>query len=73
MIRIFFFLVGFGLMVLGFSFIILYLNYLTIGYNFKEYVNFISNRFECYYIIIGFIIIILSIFIKGDKKNDIRI
>lgn len=73
MIRIFFFLVGFGLMVLGFSFIILYLNYLTIGYNFIEYVNFISRRLECYNVIIGLIIIILSIFIKGDKKNDIRI
>jgi hypothetical protein len=73
MIRIFLFLVGFGLMVLGFSFIILYLNYLTIGYNFKEYVNFISSRLECYNIIIGFIIIVLSIFFKGDKKNDIRI
>ena len=73
MIRIFFFLVGFGLMVLGFSFLILYLNYLTIGYNFKEYVNFISSRVECYNVIIGLIIIILSIFIKGDKKNDIRI
>ena len=73
MIRIFFFLIGFGLMVLGFSFIILYLNYLTIGYNFKEYVNFISRRLECYNVIIGLIIIILSIFIKGDKKNDIRI
>lgn len=73
MIRIFFFLVGFGLMVLGFSFIILYLNYLTIGYNFIEYVNFISSRIECYNVIIGLIIIILSIFIKGDKKNDIRI
>ena len=60
-------------MVLGFSFIILYLNYLTIGYNFIEYVNFISSRIECYNVIIGLIIIILSIFIKGDKKNDIRI
>ena len=73
MIRIFFFLVGFGLMVLGFSFIILYLNYLTIGYNFIEYVNFISSRIECYNVIIGLIIILLSIFIKGDKKNDIHI
>ena len=73
MIRFFFFLVGFGLMVLGFSFVILYLNYLTIGYNFIDYVNFISSRLECYNVIIGLIIIILTIFLKGDKKNDIRI
>lgn len=70
MVRIFFFLLGYSLMVLGFSFIILYLNYLTIGYNLIEYVNFIISRVECYYVLIGFIIIILSIFIKGENKND---
>ena len=41
MIRVFFFLLGFGLMVIGCSFIILYLNLTTMGYNFLEYVNFI--------------------------------
>ena len=34
--RIFLFLIGFGLSVLGFSYIILYLNLLTIGYNLEE-------------------------------------
>ena len=67
MIRIFFFLMGFGLMSIGLSFIILYLNLMTIGYN---YVNFISRRIECYYSIIGLIIMVLSISIKGDKKNE---
>ena len=61
MIRVFFFLLGFGLMVIGCSFIILYLNLTTMGYNFLEYVNFIIRRVECYFSIIGFIIIILSI------------
>ena len=70
MIRVFFFLLGFGLMVIGCSFIILYLNLTTIGYNFLEYVNFISRRIECYYSIIGLIIMVLSISIKGDKKNE---
>lgn len=73
MIRIFFFLVGFALMVIGFSFIILYLNILTIGYNFFVYVNFITRRIECYYALIGFIIILLTIIIKGDKKNELHI
>ena len=67
MIRVFFFLLGFGLMVIGCSFIILYLNLTTIGYNFLEYVNFIIRRVECYFSIIGFIIMILSITIKGEK------
>ena len=66
MIRVFFFLLGFGLMVIGCSFIILYLTLTTMGYNFLEYVNFIIRRVECYFSIIGFIIIILSIALKGD-------
>jgi len=70
MVRVFFFLLGFGLAVIGCSFIILYLNLITMGYNFLNYVNFIIRRVECYYCIIGFIIMILSIWIKGDKKNE---
>ena len=73
MIRIFFFLIGFALMVLGLSFIILYLNLLTIGYNFSHYVNFITKRVECYYALIGLIIILLTLLIKGDKKNELHI
>ncbi len=69
MIRVFFFLLGFGLMVIGCSFIILYLNLTTIGYNFLEYVNFIIRRVECYFSIIGFIIMILSITLKGDYRK----
>lgn len=68
MIRVFFFLLGFGLMVIGCSFIILYLNLTTMGYNFLEYVNFIIGRIECYFSIIGFIIMVLSITVKGDCK-----
>ena len=68
MSRIFFFLLGFGLMTIGFVYIILYLNILSIGYNFSYYVNFISRRIECYFSIIGFIILNLSIYIKGDKN-----
>ena len=68
MIRVFF-LLGFGLMVIGCSFIILYLNLTTMGYNFLEYVNFIIRRVECYFSIIGFIIIILSIALKGDYRK----
>jgi len=54
-------------MTIGFVYIILYLNILSIGYNFEYYVNFISRRIECYFVIIGFIILNLSVFIKGDK------
>lgn len=58
-------------MVVGFTYIILYLNLLAVGYNFLEYVNFIFSRVECYFVLIGLIILILSIFIKGDKEYEL--
>ena len=73
MIRVFFFLVGFALLVIGLVFTILYLNLLTIGYNFSFYVNFITRRIECYYTIIGFLIILLTLIIKGEKKHELYI
>jgi len=69
MTKIFFFLVGFGLMVIGFTFVILYLNLLTIGYNFFDYVNFIIRRVECYYTIIGLVIILITLFVKGGRNE----
>lgn len=67
MSRLFFFLVGFGLTVIGFIYIISYLNLLTIGYNFYEYVNFIIRRFECLLSIVGFIIMVITINYKGGN------
>lgn len=62
MARIFFFLLGFGIMTIGFSYIIMYLNLLSIGYKISDYVNFIFMRPECYFVILGFIIINLSLY-----------
>lgn len=73
MIRIFFFLFGFGLMVVGFTYVILYLNLLTTMYNFSDYVKFIFSRYECYLIFIGLIILILSLLIKGENKYELHI
>ena len=66
MLRIFLFLLGFGLMVIGSSYIILYLNLMTMGYNFLNYVNFIIRRIECYYSIIGIVLMICSLKIKRN-------
>lgn len=71
MIRVFFFLLGFGLMVVGFTYVILYINLFTIGYNFLEYVNFIFSRYECYFIFLGLFILILSLVIKGEDNYAI--
>lgn len=68
--RITIFLIGFGLMVIGFADIIMYSNLMTIGYNFTEYVHFIISKFECWYSIIGLFIIILTIYIPRRKENE---
>ncbi len=73
MTRILFFIIGLFFMTIGNVFILLYLNLLTLGYNFIFYVNFITRRFECYYLLIGLIIVLLTIFIKGDKKHELHI
>ena len=70
-IRIFFFLIGFGLTTIGCVYIICYLNLINIGYNFYEYVNFIIRRPECLNFFLGIIIIALSTMLGG--KNELYI
>ena len=68
MTRLFFFLFGFGLTVIGFVYVISYLNLLTIGYNFLEYVKFIIRHIECLNALVGIIIMFLALY-KGDKNE----
>ena len=67
-IRSFIFLFGFGLSVISLSYIIIYLNLLTIGYNFLDYVHFIIRRVECLNLLSGLVLIILSM-INGGKNE----
>jgi len=69
--RIFLFLIGFGLTTIGCVYIICYLNLLTLGYNFLEYVNFIIRRIECLNAFFGIIMMTISILIGG--KNELHI
>ena len=69
LLKIFLFLIGFGLTTIGSVYIICYLNLFSIGYNFLEYVNFIIRRIECLNFIIGIILMILSLTIGG--KNEL--
>ena len=71
-VRITIFLIGFGLSVIGFVFIISYLNLMTIGYNFGEYVNFIIRKPECIIGPTGLLLTFLSIYLPGGK-NEIYI
>lgn len=71
MVRVFFFLLGFALTLLGSIYIICYLNLITIGYNFKEYVQFIVRSPECIQAVVGLILLTLAIFIPGGDKHEL--
>ena len=71
MTRFFFFLVGFGLTLIGCIYILIYLNLTTIGYNFFDYVKFIIKRPECLISIIGVLLIYLSI--PKEENNELHI
>ncbi len=68
MFRLVLFLFGFGLTTIGFVFIISYLNLLTFGYNFLEYVQFIFSRIECLDALLGIILMWISINKGGDHE-----
>lgn len=68
-LRILIFLFGFGLTIIGLTYIIIYLNLLTIGYNFFDYVKFIIRRIECLNFVIGVCLMLGCIFLKGGKNE----
>ncbi len=65
--RFFLFLIGFGFTVIGFTFIITYLNLTTMGYTTIDYLKFICRRIECVLALIGIILINIALYKKGDK------
>jgi len=71
MIKMFFFFFIFIITIIGITCIITYLNLLTMGFTFKEYIEFILSRNECIIGILGIFIIITTILIKGDIAYDL--
>ena len=67
--RLFIFLIGFGFTVIGLVYMISYLNLLSIGYNFLDYVQFIMKRLECLYDFMGILIMTLDIYLPGGKNE----
>lgn len=53
-------LCGIVLSSIGLMFIFLYTNLFTMGYSFLEFVKFISKRFECWFLLLGILIILKS-------------
>ncbi len=68
LLKIFIFLIGFGLTTIGSVYIISYLNLMSLGYNFLDYVNFIIRRIECLNALIGIFLMIISIIIGGKDE-----
>ena len=71
--RMFIFLLGFGLMVIGFTYIITYMNLMSMGYSFIQYLSFITCKIECLFAVIGFILVSIIILTKGNENNDLHI
>lgn len=61
MFRILLYIIGVIFTSIGLFFIIIYLNLLTIGYSFFDFVKFISRKVEVWLILIGIICIALSL------------
>ncbi len=66
--KIILFFLGIFLCSLGLLFSILYLNLLTLGYSFLEYVEFINMKFECLIFYIGLLMIYFSL--ERNIKNE---
>ncbi|WP_373895687.1 hypothetical protein ACUL41_11995 [Virgibacillus natechei] len=59
---VFLFLIGFGMAVAGGVTIIAYMNLLPAGLSWADYFIFIGGRIECYFLLIGFIIMAFVIY-----------
>ncbi len=68
MTRMFFLLLSFIFMTIGFTYMIIYMNLLTFGYTIKEYFLFLFQRIEWYFLPLGLGIEILCLQKKGTKK-----
>ncbi|MDF0729113.1 hypothetical protein PY093_21140 [Cytobacillus sp. S13-E01] len=65
--RMFVFLFGFGLAIIGGISAIAYLNLLTTGHGITEYFLFISRRLECYMLPLGIFLLWTSIYYPSKK------
>ena len=69
MVRCLTFVFGLLMCSIGIAFMFLYLNLITMGYSFWEYVKFIISRMECNCVFVGIILILLTV--RWRRKNEI--
>lgn len=70
MIRLIFFLIGFLCLVFGITDFILYLNLFTMGYTLLDFIHFVVLGLPGGFILLGFILIVRTIFKGKRKKNE---
>lgn len=63
--RVILFIIGFVLLIMGNFYIILYSNLFTFWDDILQYLFFLAHHKECYSLLLGLIIMIISIFMKG--------
>ena len=54
------------MMVFGLSYILIYINLFSFGYNIKEYIQFLLQRYECY-LLMGGLVVELIFLVRKDK------
>ena len=69
-VRIFFIFTGFGLTVAGGVSIIAFLNLLTIGYTYEQFLLFIIDRIEFYLLLTGLLIMIITILLPYSNEKE---
>ena len=64
-------IIGIILTVLSISYIILYSNIMKIGYSFDDYLMFLSSHYECWLLLVGILLIIISIYFPWRDKDEL--
>ena len=68
MLKYFLMLLGYFITITSSTYIIGYINLLGMGYNFEDYVNFITTRLECWMFLVGVILLFGTLMIR--RKDD---
>jgi len=69
--RIIIYILGYFFMVIGLTYLIIYLNFFTVNYQVSEYFSYVFHHLECLLFPLGLIMVILAIFIKkGGIRHD---
>ncbi|WP_252502444.1 hypothetical protein [Sporosarcina sp. Marseille-Q4943] len=69
MIRIFFFLISYGLIVITVTHMIFYFNYLSLGYSWKQILLFIVQTGDFMLFIMAVILLVITVFARVPSQT----